>query len=162
MISTEDNFGRFSFLNEKFGESCRMGKRRIMIEEPKTLKQYCKEAKKRLKQGFWQNYHERLDKEIERAEQSGVLVSKVKEFYASKVIGDLKNPNEEKENFYKRVKDLLDAEGEVANAIGRLTDVEYYKTLSYDEQQRYNLSLSEKYLQAVERYKKEKAVNYKG
>lgn len=133
-----------------------------MIEEPKTLKQYCKEAKKRLKQGFWQNYQQKLDQEIVRAEQSGVLVSKVKEFYANKVVGDIKNPNEEQENFYKKVKALLDSEGEVANAIGRLTDVEHYKTLSYDEQQRYNLSLSEKYLQAVERYKKEKAVNYKG
>jgi hypothetical protein len=74
----------------------------------------------------------------------------------------LKNSSEEKEEFYKKVKKLLEEEGEVPNAIGRLTDEEYYKTLSYDEQQRYTLSLSEKYLQAIERYRKEKALNYKG
>ena len=133
-----------------------------MNEETKSLKEYCREAKKRLKQGFWQNYHKKLTEEMARAEQSGVSTSKVKEFYAYKVSDQIKNVNEEKEEFYKKVKKLLDEEGEVANAIGRLTDVEYYKTLSYDEQQRYNLSLSEKYLQALERYKKEKAVGYKG
>ena len=42
--------------------------------------------------------------------------------------------------------------------LGRLTDKELYLTLSYEEQQRYNLELSEKYLKAVERYKKEKAI----
>ncbi len=128
------------------------------MEEQKTLKQYCKEAKKRLKQGFWQNYHKNLTETIEKAEREGVAVSKVKEYYVSKVSDDIKNVNEEREEFYQRVKKLLDEEGEVSNAIGRLTDLEYYKSLSYDEQQRYNLSLSEKYLQAVERYKKEKAL----
>ena len=52
-----------------------------MIEQQKSLKQYCREAKKRLKQGFWQNYQKNLDSEIERAERSGVAVSKVKEYY---------------------------------------------------------------------------------
>ena len=54
--------------------------------------------------------------------------------------------------------ELLDEEGEVANAIGRLTDKEYYSTLSYEEKQRYTLELSNKYLIAVERYRKEKAI----
>lgn len=128
------------------------------MEEQKTLKQYCKEAKKRLKQGFWQNYHKNLNEQLEKAEREGVAASKVKEYYANKVSGDIKNTSEEREEFYLKVKKLLDEEGEVSNAIGRLTDTEYYKSLSYDEQQRYTLSLSEKYLQAVERYKKEKTM----
>lgn len=53
---------------------------------------------------------------------------------------------------------MLDSEGEVSNAIGRLTDKEYFDTLDYNEKQRYTLNLSEKYLQAVERYRKEKAL----
>ena len=132
-----------------------------MQEEVKSLKQYCREAKKRLKQGFWQNYHKNLSEEIERAEKDGINPSKVKEYYAYYVEGDIKTVKDETEDFYKRVKLMLDQEGEVANAIGRLTDLDYYKTLSYDEQQRYNLSLSEKYLKAVERYRKEKALEYK-
>ena len=129
-----------------------------MQEEGKSLKQYCREAKKRLKQGFWQNYHKNLSAELDRAEKEGVATSKVKDYYVTKVSDDIKNHTEEKEEFYKRVKKILIEEGEVPNAIGRLTDMEYYKTLSYDEQQRYTLSLSEKYLQAVERFKKEKAL----
>ena len=129
-----------------------------MVDEGKTLKQYCKEAKKRLKSGFWQNYHNNLNKEIERAEQSGISTSKVKEYYTYKITGEIKNTKDEFEMFYKKVKLLLDTEGEVSDAIGRLTDKEYFNSLSYEERQRYSLSLSEKYLKAVERYKKEKSL----
>ena len=131
-----------------------------MIEEGKTLKQYCKEAKMRLKKGFWQNYKRTLDSELERAEMSGIAVSKVKEYYNSRLSEDIKNTDNDEE-FYERVKKLLLEEGEVSNAIGRLTDIKYYKTLSYEEQQRYNLSLSERYLKAVERFRKEKSLNVK-
>ncbi len=129
-----------------------------MAEQVKSLKQYCKEAKKRLKQGFWQNYHNNLNNEIARAEQSGISSSKIKEYYAIKVSGDIKNTKDEFDAFYIKVKKLLDEEGEVSNAIGRLTDKDYYESLSYEEKQRYTLSLSEKYLKAVERYKKEKEI----
>ena len=43
----------------------------------------------------------------------------------------------------------------MSDAIGRLTDREYYETLSYEEKQRYNLSLSERYLRALERFRRE-------
>lgn len=129
-----------------------------MIEEGKSLKQYCREAKKRLKAGFWQNYHKDLSEKIECAKSVGISTSKVKEYYVEKVSRNLKNINEENEEFYLKVKKLLEEEGEVSNAIGRLTDAEYYNTLSYDEKQRYTLSLSEKYLAAVDRFKREKTL----
>ena len=133
-----------------------------MVEEGKSLKEYCKEAKKRLKCGFWQNYQRDLTENLERAEKAGISTSKVKQYYAERVSENIKSRGEEKEEFYKKVKKLLTEEGEVPNAIGRLTDIEYYKTLSYEEQQRYTLSLSEKYLQAVERFRKEQALEIKG
>ena len=129
-----------------------------MNAEGKTFKQYCKEAKKRLKKGFWQNYKENLDKEIARAEESGISTSKVKEYYACRITEDIRNTKDEFEEFYLKVKKLIDEEGEVSNAIGRLTDKEYFDSLDYNEKQRYTLNLSEKYLQAVERYRKEKAL----
>lgn len=132
-----------------------------MKEEGKSLKQYCKEAMKRLKSGFWQNYQKDLDEGIKRAEKEGISTSKVKEYYAERVVENIKNNVEEKEDFYNKVKKILLEEGEISNAIGRLTDREYYNSLSYDEQQRYNLSLSEKYLEAVERFRKEQALNIK-
>ena len=126
------------------------------MNEGKSLKQYCREAKKRLKAGFWQNYQRDLSEGIERAERVGISTSKVKQYYAERVSESIKSKEEGKEEFYLKVKKLLEEEGEVANAIGRLTDYEYYSTLDYEEKQRYTLSLSEKYLQAVERFKKEK------
>ena len=50
----------------------------------------------------------------------------------------------------------MEEEGEVSDAIGRLTDREYYDRLSYEDKQRYTFQLSSKYLQALEKYKKEK------
>ena len=126
------------------------------MEEQKSLKEYCKEAKKRLKSGFWKNYRKDLNQEIKKAEQVGINASKVRDYYASKFENTIKAPKTTDEEFYKKVKDLLDNEGEVSNAIGRLTDKEYFNSLSYEERQRYTLSLSEKYVKAVERYKKEK------
>ena len=129
-----------------------------MVEERKSLKQYCKEAKKRLKRGFWQNYQKDLNEGIERAEKAGISTSKVREYYAERVSENIKNKAEEKEEFYQKVKKLLREEGEVSNAIGRLTDKAYFETLNYEEKQRYTLSLSEKYLEAVERYRKESSL----
>jgi len=132
-----------------------------MIEEGKSLKQYCKEAKKRLKGGFWQSYQKNLNENIERAEREGISTSKVKQYYTERVIENIKNRDEEKEECYKKVKKLLLEEGEVPNAIGRLTDIDLFNSLSYEERQRYTLSLSEKYLEAVERFRKEQALNIK-
>ena len=129
-----------------------------MKEEGKTVKQYCREAKLRLKRGFWQDYHKELQTEIERAKEQGLSVSKVKDFYNEQIRGNIKNPKEQHDEFYAKVKRILDEEGEISNAIGRLTEREVYASLSYEEQQRYNLELSEKYLKAVERYKKERAI----
>ena len=127
------------------------------MEEGKTFKQYCKEAKKRLKQGFWQRYDQDLSGKLDKAMQSGVSVSKVKEYYNQRVSGDIRRLSEKNEEFYQKVKRILDEEGEISNAISRLAEKEVYDALTYEEQQRYNLDLSERYLTALERYKKEKA-----
>ena len=130
-----------------------------MVEGQKSLKEYCKEAKKRMKSGFWQTYKKDLENELERAEKQGISKSQVKEYYVKKVSDSIKKKSDAEDEFYLRVKYLLDTEGEVSDALGRLTNKEEYESLSYSEKQRYNLTLSEKYLKAVERYKREKALN---
>ena len=127
-----------------------------MQDAVKSFKDYCKEAKKRLKTGFWEDHYKSLDEELKRAKTQGVSPSKVKEYYTKKVSHNIRSNKDTEEEFYLRVKSILDSEGEVSNVIGLLTDKEQYKTLSYDEKQRYLLKLSESYLKALERYKKEK------
>jgi len=128
------------------------------VEEEKSLKQYCKDAKNRLKHGFWQNYQTNVDANLKRAREQGISESKVREFYASKVTEIIRSSTENEDSFYLKVKKILDEEGEVSNVIGRLTDKNVYESMTYAEKQRYTLSLSEKYLKALERYKKEKAI----
>lgn len=130
------------------------------MEERKTLKQYAKEAKVRLKNGFWQNYHKDLGEKIEKASETGVAPSKVKEYYTYVVSENIKNRKDDEEEFYLKVKKILDEEGEISDAIGRLTDKTTFDKMTYAERQKYTLTLSERYLKAVERYKVEKAISF--
>lgn len=118
-----------------------------------TLRDEARRAKKRIKNGFWKACRQDLQNQLERARENGVNESKAGRFFAEKVSEKIAGKKED--DFYLRVKQLLLTEGEVSDAIGRLTDKPYYDTLSYEEKQRYTLALSEKYLRALERFRKE-------
>lgn len=125
------------------------------MEGNKSLKQYAKEAKKRMKSSFWQDYKTKVETDIEKANENEQLKSKVVEYYQSKVAVTIKGVKTEDEEFYNKVKELLSTFGDVSDALGRLTDKEYFATLSYESRQRYLLELSSKYRKAKERYYKE-------
>lgn len=125
------------------------------MSEGKTIKQLAKEAKMRLKSGYWQNYHETIKTEIEKQGAEGVRASKVVQYYAQKAQKEMRGIDPNEEAFYQKVKILIQSEGEVSDAIGRLTDKEYYETLSYEQKQRYTLDLSRRYREALQRYYRE-------
>ena len=87
----------------------------------------------------------------------GMNEVKVKSNIVDRVKSDIRG--EKPDDFYLKVKNLLETCGEVSDAIGRLTDKEYYASLSYEEKQRYTLQLSAKYLAALEKYKAEKEMD---
>ena len=122
------------------------------------LKCVARKAKQRLKTNFWQQCKDDVDKSASQAKEMGLNENKVKTHLYGKVKSSLKG--EEKDEFYLRVKALLDEYGEVSDAIGRLTDKDLYETLSYEERQRYNLELSAKYLRALEKYRQEKEMPF--
>ena len=119
----------------------------------RTVKPLAKEAKMRMKKGFWKQCEKELENERSRAKERGINESKMERYFAEKVTTKIRG--ESPDEFYLKVRDLLLSEGEVSDAIGRLTDREYYETLSYSDKQRYTLELSEKYLRALERFKRE-------
>ena len=119
----------------------------------RTVKTLAKEAKKQKKKGFWKQCEKELENERSRAKERGINESKMERYFAEKVTTKIRG--ESPDEFYLKVRDLLLSEGEVSDAIGRLTDREYYETLSYSDKQRYTLELSEKYLRALERFKRE-------
>lgn len=111
-------------------------------------------AKKRLKTNFWDERKKSLDDDASEAKLKGMNELQIKSRLADKVKSEVRG--EKQDEFYLKVKLLLDTEGEVSDAIGRLTDKEVYEKLSYEEKQRYNLELSARYLSALKKYKKEK------
>lgn len=106
-----------------------------------------------MKSGFWNDCKDDLNAQMEKAKEQGLNESKAGRYFKSRVSASL--TGEQEDAFYLKVKELLTREGEVSDAIGRLTDKEYYETLSYEEKQRYTLALSEKYLRALERFRRE-------
>ena len=124
-----------------------------MAQEKSSLREEARKAKMRMKSGFWEKTDADRERKIEKAREHGLNESKAGRYFKMQVEAQIEGRKEDE--FYLRVKKMLLSDGEVSNAIGRLTDQEYYKTLSYEEQQRYNLSLSEKYLRALERFRAE-------
>ena len=129
-----------------------------MSKEPhngrtRTLRDEARRAKSRIKSGFWSECKEDMGQKLERARENGLNESKAGRYFKTQVEAKIEGRKEDE--FYLRVKELLTSEGEVSDAIGRLTDKAYYETLSYEEKQRYNLTLSEKYLRALERFRAE-------
>lgn len=123
------------------------------------LRTMAKQAKKRLGTDFWRRCKEDVDMTAKEAEKCGKNPAKVKSHLYGKVKSAIRG--EEEDGFYLRVKALLDEHGEVSDAIGRLTDKEYFQTLSYEERQRYTMELSTKYLAALEKYRREAELRIK-
>ena len=118
-----------------------------------TLREEARRAKTRIKSGFWKECQKHMQESIEFAREQGVNESKAGRYFAERIEAQI--AGEKEDEFYLKVKEILLSEGEVSDAIGRLTDKPYYDTLSYEEKQRYTLNLSEKYLRALERFRAE-------
>ena len=122
-------------------------------EKGRTLREEARLAKGRIKSGFWKECEADLTIKKEKAREHGLNESKAGRFFKTQV--EAKIEGRQEDDFYLRVKNMLLSQGEVSDAIGRLTDHAYYEGLSYEEKQRYTLSLSEKYLRALERFRAE-------
>lgn len=119
-----------------------------------NLKAAARQAKQRLRTDFWGKCQNDIAATAEQAERQGRNAVKVKSSLYTKVRSVIKG--ETPDEFYIKVKTLLDEHGEVSDAIGRLTDKEYFSALNYEERQRYTMELSSKYLAALEKYRREK------
>lgn len=121
-----------------------------------NIKNMARAAKQRLKSNFWDDCKKNINENANEAKMRGMSVARVRTGMANRVKDEINGVV--KDEFYLKVKSILDSEGEVSDAIGRLTDKSVYDNLSYEEKQRYNLELSNKYLEALKRYKREKEI----
>lgn len=123
------------------------------------IKHMARAAKQRLKENFWTDCKKKFAANANEAKELGISESTVKSTLKIQVKSAIRG--EKEDEFYIKVKAMLDSEGEVSDALGRLTDKEYYDKLSYDEKMRYNLNLANKYNAALSKWRKEKSIKVK-
>ena len=123
------------------------------MQERVSFREEARKAKLRMKNGFWTECKESMDEHLQQAREQGFNESKAGKFFTQRLSAQI--AGEKEDEFYLKVKRMLLEEGEVSDAIGRLTDKAYYDSLSYAEKQRYTLNLSEKYLRALEKFRRE-------
>ena len=124
------------------------------MRSDKNLKVLAKEAKNRLKSGFWDKYKDEVISSAVKCRAEGVDASKVIGYYEAKSSPKKLDSGDE---FYQKVKSLLEEYGERGNVLSMLIDYSVYDALTYENKQKYVLELSEKYRAALERYKREKS-----
>lgn len=121
------------------------------------FKAYAKQAKKRLKEGFWSDVkNQRNYYELVAATNGGsadFAVNRQKQALKSQLYNREHTAEEE---FYKRVCCILSGDEVVTNPIARLMDREAAEHMSPQQRNTYMLQLSAKYQRAVERYETEK------
>lgn len=123
------------------------------------LKVLAKEAKKRLKTGFWEANHSKIAFIKNQAKTQGIDSSNIIKYYQTVVTKEQEPEKDHNEVFYKKVKKILDSVGEVSDIIRRLIDFDEYNKMNYEKKQRYVMELSSKYRLALDRYKREKKLN---
>ena len=125
------------------------------------LKLKAKSAKQRLKSGFWNSVNKRRQAEISEAQNSGKNVQKIKDYYSSYIIENIKIKDSnslEEELFLQKVREIVENEEYINNPLKLLMNDEYLESLDYGGKQRYILEISEKYRKAREKVELEKVL----
>ena len=120
------------------------------------IKNMAKLAKQRLRTGFWEECKESVNESVIKAKAEGENSSNVIRYYKTRVTRVISGYNEQKEAFYLKVKDILDTYGDVSDIIGRLCDLEYMKTLNFQQREKYLSEIAAQYRECKERYDQEK------
>lgn len=121
-----------------------------------SFKQYAKQAKDRLKNGFWENAKNNLAHEKQVAATLGLNQRQVCEEQRQKLQRQIYDYDGfcEEQDFFAKVVAILNSNEVVSNPIMRLADQTYMQTLSPREKQIYVSRLAAKYREAVEKYRR--------
>lgn len=118
------------------------------------IKSMAKRAKKRMQKGFWRDYRENVEDVVDSVGVCSSEKSEAVRYFRAKAERALDGM--EGDEFYLKVKRLLDTVGDASDIIGRLAEPEKMCSMSFQEKQRYLFELSAKYRSCRERYEQEK------
>ncbi len=119
-----------------------------------------KEARKRLRQGFWNDIIKERQAIIQNALEHGQDIKLVEEYCKRKIeekIRNQNNPNKQSEEdiLYEKVCQLMETNEVLLNPLSKLIDHEVYDKMSDNAKQVYILKLSEQYIKLKQRYNNE-------
>lgn len=128
--------------------------------QAKTLKQYAKEARKRMKSGFWTKINEEREKFVAEAVANGQSAEVAREQFKRKIMQRIYNSEEtaqvnDDEEFYKKVCEVLETSEFLMSPLSRLIDHSIYDNLNERDRQNYILKLSDRFVIMKERYAEE-------
>ncbi len=123
------------------------------------LKSMARQAKARLKSGYWVDRKEKLKACLERSGGSKLCVDEVKQYFsvAERSLKKYADEEDRESRLYPIVCDIIESDDGL-NPLGRLIDREYYESLDFAEKQRYVLELSDIYKKLSERYLAEREI----
>ena len=128
----------------------------------KCMKELAVEAKKRLKGGYWTNYLERRDEDMDLARRCGVSEDYVARAFRGRAKEELilrKKDDGRERDLYEKVKAMLDCDEIVLDPIGRLIDEGRIEGATEGEIERYILELSGAYVKIKRKIREEEEYN---
>lgn len=128
--------------------------------QAKTLKQYAKEARKRMKSGFWTEVNEERGKFVAEAVANGQSAEVANEQFKRKIMQRIYSTEDtaqvnDDEEFYKKVCEVLETSEFLMSPLSRLIDHSIYDNLNERDRQNYILKLSDRFVRMKERYAEE-------
>lgn len=128
--------------------------------QQKTLKQYAKEARKRMKSGFWAKVQEEREAFIAEAVANGQSAEVANEQFKKKIMRKIYSNSDESnvdsdELFYKKVCEVLESSDCLLRPLAKLIDHSVYDNLNDREKQSYILKLSDRFVKMKQRYAEE-------
>ena len=120
-----------------------------------TFKKFARQAKERMKSGFWEQTRLRLETEKQVAVTKGLDCNAVRQQQhrqLERLIYDSEGYNREQQ-FQRKVEEILTSKQTVANPISLLADKQYMSTLNAYQRQTYLMKLSAKYQKKKKKYR---------
>lgn len=119
-----------------------------------------KEARNRLRKGFWTDIIVERRNIIENAIKNGQDVKSIQEYYKRKIENKIKDMYKgdqmtEEDILYKKVCNIMESQEVLLNPLSLLIDHNVYDKMSESAKQVYILKLSEQYIKMKQRYNSE-------
>lgn len=126
-----------------------------------TMKTYAKQAKERMKNGFWQRAKEQLEEEKKVAATQGLDSVKVAQARHDMIAKQIYNQDEyvAEQQFYQKVVQIAESNQLIINPLQQLADHKAMQSMNAEQRQAYMLRLSAKYQEALEKYHNLKGKN---